>query len=162
MAHELGHYYFGNLRAFNSELSGMLSESFSEYLSFLVARHVINRDSTYEKELASTLDELNGFTTTPIALVQKEDDFKSYQLYVYNYVPILYLAIEKEIGEEKMWEWMKALLETKAERTNYAFFDNTLATVLKNEKQMQLIRDKYFKSQQALENALAKLGMTKK
>lgn len=161
MAHELGHYYFGHSREFNSELGDMIGESFPEYLSFLVAKHVINSDSIYESTIAKKIENLKGFKATPIASIKKEADYKNRELYVYYYAPVLYLAIEKEIGEQKMWEWMKALLETKTERTNYAFFDNTLSTVLKNDKQMQLIRDKYFKSPTALENAFAKLGVKK-
>lgn len=36
----------------------------------------------------------------------------------YNYTPMIFTAIEKEIGEKAMWKWMKAILKTDESLAN--------------------------------------------
>ena len=46
--------------------------------------------------------------------------------YCYCYVPLLLLALEKHIGEARMWRWLQTLLKYKNPVTNYRFFKNSL------------------------------------
>ena len=122
MAHELAHYYFGTVRTFNSELGDMISEGFAEYLALNITRTWIS-DSLYREKLQSKVRAMRNFNPVPIAEVRSKSDYKNRELYVYYYAPLIFSAIEKEIGEEKMWEWIKALLQSPAVFTNYSFLN---------------------------------------
>jgi hypothetical protein len=69
------------------------------------------------------------------------------------------LALEKELGEAKMWEWMKLLLQSPAVFTNYQFFEQTLEKVLKDKARLAKFREKYFGSERSLEHAIATLNI---
>jgi hypothetical protein len=157
MAHELSHYYFGTYRTFNSELGGMISEGFAEYLSLNITRTWIS-DSLYRAKLQSKVSAIN-FTPLPIARIRSKDDYGNRELYVYYYAPIIFSAIEKEIGEEKMWEWIKALLQSPTVFTNYAFFEQTLNKVMNDKIRFGLLCEKYFSSEHALQNAISTLNI---
>lgn len=158
MAHELAHYYFGTFRTFNSEIGDMLSEGFAEFLAMNITRRWIS-DSIYQEKLKSKVRSLNNLKATPMASVRSKNDYQNRELYVYYYAPVIFSAIEKEIGEEKMWEWIKALLQTPAVFTNYNFVEQTLSKVVKDKSKYESLRDKYFVSPHALQNAAATLGL---
>ncbi len=156
MAHELAHYYFGVVRTFNSPLGDMLSEGFAEFLSFKITQALVS-DSLYRDVLQSKVRALSNFKPVAMADVHTAKDYKDRELYVYYYAPIIFSAIEKEIGEAKMWQWIKALLQTPAVFTNYQFVQQTFNKVLNNKTTADLLSAKYFSSPQALQNALATL-----
>ncbi|MFN8289846.1 MAG: hypothetical protein U0U70_06300 [Chitinophagaceae bacterium] len=158
IAHELGHYYFGTYKVFNSALGDMMSEGFSEYLAFKVTKNLIG-DSIYKVRLSKKADMLTDFAATPFSKVSSKNDYNNRELYVYYYAPILFLAIEKEIGEEKMWKWLATILETKTVFTDYAFLRQTLRDALNNAKLADQIEQKYFSSDHSLDTALEKLGL---
>ena len=151
MAHELGHFYFGSFKKFNSELGDMMSEGFSEYLSLKVTKDLIS-DSAYNKKISKKINALKNFTITPFAKIKSKSDYNNRELYVYNYAPLIFVAIEKEIGEKKMWDWLKVILETKTGFTNYSFLEQTLNTVLQDNNKLELIKVKYFNSDKSFEN----------
>lgn len=157
MAHELGHYYFGTYAVFNSELGDMLSEGFSEYLSFKVTRALIS-DSVYRDKLQTKASRIRSFSPLSFAAVRSHDDYRNREWYVYYYAPLLFLAIEKEIGEEKMWRWLRAILNTKTAFTNYTFLEQTLQGVVENEATMKKLREQYLDSPASLQNVLKTLG----
>ncbi|HEX6182129.1 MAG TPA: hypothetical protein VFZ47_12840, partial [Chitinophagaceae bacterium] len=158
MAHELAHYYFGTLRTFNSELGDMISEGFAEFLALHITRTQIS-DSLYRQKLQSKARAMRNFNPMPIALVRSKSDYRNRELYVYYYAPIIFSAIEKEIGEQKMWEWIKAVLQSPASFTNYLFFEQTLKKVVNDQTRFELLREKYFGSERALQNAVATLNI---
>ena len=158
MAHELSHYYFGTFRTFNSELGDMISEGFAEYLSLSITRAWIS-DSLYREKLQSKVRAMNNFKPIPIANIHSKNDYDNRELYVYYYAPLIFSAIEKEIGQEKMWEWMKALLQSSAVFTNYPFFEQTLSKVLNDKTRFASLREKYFSSERSLQNAVATLNI---
>lgn len=150
IAHELAHYYFGTLRKFNSELGDMLSEGLSEYASMQVTRDLIGEEE-YKGLISRKMGYLEGFEATPFSKVKTQSDYKDRQLYSYNYGPMLFDAIGKEIGTKKMWKWMNAMLTTPADFTNYEFIEKTLAGVA-TKKEVETIKKKYFESDNSLEN----------
>lgn len=158
MAHELAHYYFGTFRTFNSELGDMISEGFAEFLSLHITRTRIS-DSLYRQKLESKVRAMRNFKPTAIAAVRSNNDYQDRELYVYYYAPVIFSAIEKEIGEEKMWEWIKSLLQTPAVFTNYTFFEQTLGKVVKDKNKMDQLREKYLSSPTALQHAKATIGI---
>jgi hypothetical protein len=158
MAHELSHYYFGTVRTFNSALGDMISEGFAEYLALAITRTWIS-DSLYREKLQSKARAMRNFTPVPIAAVRSMSDYKNRELYVYYYAPLLLSAIEKEIGEEKMWKWIQALLKSPAVFTNYTFLDETLNKAVNDKAKFGLLREKYFTSERSLQNAVSTLNM---
>ena len=156
MAHELSHYYFGTYRTFNSALGDMISEGFAEYLSLNITRTWIS-DSLYRAKLKSKARAMRNLDPMPIAAIRSGGDYSNRELYVYYYAPLIFSAIEKEIGEEKMWEWIKALLQSPAVFTNYTFLENTLEKVVKDKTMFDLLREKYFSSGSGLQNAVSAL-----
>ena len=81
------------------------------------------------------------------------------EIYVYYYAPIIFTAIEKEIGEAKMWKWLNAILQTKTDFTNYAFLEQTLSATIQDNNKLELIKSKYFNSDKAIENAIETIGI---
>jgi hypothetical protein len=158
MAHELAHYYFGTVRTFNSELGDMISEGFAEFLALHITRTWIS-DSLYREKLQSKVRAMRNLNPVPIAKVRSKDDYKNRELYVYYYAPLIFSAIEREIGEEKMWEWIKALLQSPAVMTNYTFFEQTLNKVMNDKTKFDLLREKYFSSEHTLQNAVSTLNI---
>jgi hypothetical protein len=156
--HELSHYYFGTHRVFNSELGDMISEGFAEYLSLSMLRDLIH-DSAYEKRLMSKVNELRNFSPSMFSDIRSTNDYQNRELYVYYYAPLIFLAIEKEIGSAKMWQWMHALLEEPARNTNLAFVEQTLQSVLNDKTQFDRLSSQYFRSKRSVENALATLKL---
>jgi hypothetical protein len=157
VAHELGHYYFGFYKSFNSELGDMMSEGFSEYLSLKITQELIS-DSIYRKKISEKINDLGHVQTVSFARVKSANDYNNRDLYVYNYAPIIFLAIEKEIGQQNMWKWLNRILETQTAFTNYAFLEQTLDTVLQDSNKLAQIESKYFDSEKSLENAIATIG----
>ena len=152
IAHELGHYYFGTCKTFNTELGDMMSEGFSEYLSLTLTRALIS-DSVYKTKLDDKIKALKDFTAVPFAKVKSEADYSNRELYVYNYAPLIFTAIEKEIGQKNMWAWLKAILETKTDFTNYGFMLQTLKETLHDDNKFVLIQSRYFDTDKSFENA---------
>lgn len=158
MAHELSHYYFGTVRTFNSEIGDMISEGFAEYLALNITESFIS-DSLYREKLKSKVRAMRNLDPTPIAKVRSKSDYKNRELYVYYYAPLLFSAIQKEIGEDKMWQWIKALLQTPAVFTNYTFFEATLNKVVNDKAQFAQLREKYFTSERSFQNAVSMLNI---
>lgn len=152
IAHELGHYYFGTYKVFNSDLGDMMSEGFAEYLSLQITKNLIS-DSIYNKKISDKITALKDFSAIPFFKIKSKSDYINRELYVYYYAPIIFTAIEKEIGEENMWKWLKAILEATTDFTNYAFLEQTLGSVLHDNEKLALIRSKYFDTDNSVENA---------
>jgi hypothetical protein len=153
LAHELGHYYFGSYRRFNSELGDMLNEGLSEYLSFKATKDLTS-DSVYKKLIEKKASAVKSFHAIPFAKIKSHSDYQNRELYVYYYAPLLFTAIEKEIGEANTWKWLKLLLETNADFTNYSFIEQTISLVIHDKNKLDLIKSKYFYSDQAIENVI--------
>jgi hypothetical protein len=156
MAHELGHYYFGTIRRFNTGLGDMMSEGFAEFLSLHAAKNLI-ADSLYRQGIDLKIKTLQGFTAVPFARVTSTSDYINRELYVYYYAPLIFTAIEREIGEPAAWRWMHELVSAPAEFTDYAFLLSTLRTAVGDSARVDVLKAKYFESDQALGNAIAEI-----
>lgn len=154
LAHELGHYYFGSIYEFNSELGDMMTEAFPEYMSLKVSKE-FSGEAACKGEIEEKIKKLQDFRAVPFSKVRTNGDYGNRNLYVYEYAPLILTAIEKEIGEEKMWNWIRSILTTHPDFTNYLFLEETLTVVLRDEKKVQDIKERYFESDASLENAVA-------
>ena len=156
IAHELGHYYFGTVKDFNSELGDMMSEGFSEYMSLQLTQEMIGQD-VYKKKIEGKIKNLKNFKPKPFSKIKSDSEYDNRQLYVYDFAPIIFTAIEKEIGKEKTWNWLTHILNTRTNFTDYDFLISTLQKTLKNDKEFNLLKTKYFENKKALENAIDKI-----
>jgi len=156
IAHELGHYYFSTYKVFNSVLGDMMSEGFTEYMSLKLTEDLLGTE-LYNKKLADKFNQLDNYKPVPFAQVNSKANIENREIYVYYYAPVIFLAIEKEIGKDKMWNWLKTILGTKAEFTNYEFLISTLKNTLKDNEKFNMIEMTYFKNENSVENALNKL-----
>jgi hypothetical protein len=159
MAHELAHYYFGTLLRSEGILGPVIAEGFAEYLSLELTRS-LEGDNICRSLVRDKIKELTYLHDyQPISLVKKESDYGNREYYLYYYAPILFMAIQKEIGDPAMQEWLKAMVNSKAEVTDYQFLVTTLAAAAKDERLVETVKSKYFTSPDALKNALDEIGV---
>src|SRR5690606_2198921 len=92
------------------------------------------------KEMLSKLKK-NSFYK-PISKIESEADYNN--SYSYIYFPVILLAIEQEIGKLKMWEWMKNLVTTETNFTDYEFLKNELIRALNDTEKSKATIEKYF------------------
>ncbi|MDY8138589.1 hypothetical protein [Aquimarina sp. 2201CG5-10] len=124
LSHEFGHYYFGgNILKANSPLFWFYTESFAEYLSLKFMN-----DSHYPKRYFNNFsDKINQ---SFINLKEIEHYNQIDGTYRYRIAPLLLLAIEKHIGEEKMTKFINHILQKAIKDpalvTNYEFFTTSL------------------------------------
>ena len=156
IAHELGHYYFGTFKVFNSVLGDMMSEGFAEYLSFKVTEDLFP-DELYKKMLEAKLSFVEGYKTKPFSQIKSISDIEDRETFVYDYASSIFLAIEKEIGKDKMWKWIKSILETQTTFTDYEFLTSTLKNTLQDNEKFNLIEKTYFTNKKSATNAIKKL-----
>jgi len=158
MAHELAHYYFGTLLKPGDEFGMSMEEGFAEYLSYNLTRN-IDGDATYQKLLKSKIERLGKLHNyKPFSLVKTEADYGNREYYLYYYTPVLLLAIQKEIGEQSMWKWLKAMVATRSENMDYRFLLDTFNRTITDPVLREKITNKYFVSENALQNAKDELG----
>lgn len=151
-AHEIAHYYFSTYRSFNSELGDLFNESFSEFFALKATKKIIDEEA-YSKKVNKKLAELIGKKHTTIKGIKNSTDYGDRNEYVYTYAPIIWLAVEQEIGEKAMLKWLNKMLTTKAELTNYEFMLQTLASVLQDERKLNLLINDYFSNNNAIKKA---------
>ena len=70
---------------------------------------------------------------------------------------MLFIAIEKEIGSKKMWEWIRSVLTTTTEFTNYDYLLSTLRNTVKNEKKTQQLTELYLNNKKSVTTILTKV-----
>lgn len=156
IAHELGHYYFGNYRIFNSESGDVYSEGFSEYLSYK-ATDALFGESVYNAKLKHAMDKVKDFQPVALGNIKSENDYADRELYVYNYAPLIFTAIEKEVGMKVMWKWLNLILTIPTELTDYTFLQQCLSTAVNDEAKLKLIKEQYLDADSSLVNAVNRL-----
>ncbi|WP_199121255.1 M1 family aminopeptidase [Pedobacter sp. ASV28] len=117
-AHEIAHYYFGNVLQPNSTLFWFLLESTAEYLSIKASETKFGQSysSNYYKNAVSNLKE---FKVVPLNKVTEINQING--TYRYSYGPLLLRGLEQTVGEKKTFAFLKQCLHTKGQATNYDF-----------------------------------------
>jgi len=120
LAHEVGHYYIGNVFQPRGPLFWVLLEGLTEYVSLQANREIFGEDF-YQQFLLKYKSQVQGLPFLHLSDINHQDEISG--LYRYAYVPLLLTAIEREIGEDMMWQWIQHLLSYKDKAyTDYAFF----------------------------------------
>lgn len=148
-AHELGHYYFGTVIVPNSELRWVFLEGLTEYLALQTVKEVLGEES-YQKKIDTYLKETKDFVPKSLSTIKNNEIDETYRYY---YVPLLITALEKEIGKEKVWNWLRTVLNSdKLVKTDYAFFKSSLIKSGIKESEFKNFEEKYILSEKAKEN----------
>uniref|UniRef100_UPI0040497349 hypothetical protein n=1 Tax=Flavobacterium sp. TaxID=239 RepID=UPI0040497349 len=74
------------------------------------------------------------------------------QTYAYDYQTSILFSIEKEIGVEKMQNWIRLLLHGVEPISDKTFFKNTLKKATNNEKKFNEVVNKYLTGEMTVEN----------
>tara|TARA_R110002050_G_scaffold41242_1_gene100113 strand:- start:116168 stop:117559 length:1392 start_codon:yes stop_codon:yes gene_type:complete len=149
IAHELAHYYIGTMFVPNSKLKWLFLEGVTDYLSIKAAKEILGIE-TYNIIVTNYMNELQEFKPKPLNQIVNANQIN--ETYRYRYTPLLLLAIENEIGEVKMYEWIKTLVNTKNQMTDYEFFIQSLSKVGIPEKQMNYLMENYINNPNSKEN----------
>jgi hypothetical protein len=153
IAHETSHYYFGNLKRSNSYLESLIDEGFAQFLAYKYVNQ--SRDNTYIKnEITQSIEwfEDPNFKFKAILDFYKSEHTNDRETYAYDYQTAILFSIEKEIGEDKMKNWIRLLLQGEEPISNKEFFKTTLKKAIKNDKTYNEVIDKYLTGNLTVEN----------
>lgn len=117
-AHELSHYYFGTVLIPNSTLQWFFLESIPEYLSVKASEQEYGKQATIDYITNAKLL-LDKKTIIPLSKITKPEQID--ELYRYSYGPLLLLALEKKVGEKKVYKMFHKALAEKNSKTDYSF-----------------------------------------
>jgi hypothetical protein len=117
-AHELGHYYFGQVLQPGSTLRWFFLESMAEFLSVKAAEVKYGKVAT-QRYIAKRKPSVEKLQIVPLSGVAEPD--KIGEVYRYNYAPLVLLAMEKRFGEEKVRNFCQQTLKNTDQQTDYAF-----------------------------------------
>jgi len=111
VAHETAHYYFNSLTA-NGPYRWLLVESAAEFMSWK-ALASMKGQGALEVRLTKTVADFNAFKTAPLplnAIVESEQIGSGYR---YVYGPLLLESLERSIGDTRMRQFMRGLLNAR-------------------------------------------------
>ncbi|MCZ8197885.1 MAG: hypothetical protein O9267_09790 [Flavobacterium sp.] len=150
-AHELGHYYFGTVIEPNSELRWIFLEGITEYLALQTIKEVLG-ENNYKRKIAEYLVEVKELNPKPLSIIKNNEISESYRYY---FVPLLLTALEKEIGKQKVWNWLQTILKSdKTTKTDYAFFKSSIIKSGISENDFLKFETKYILTENAKENVI--------
>jgi hypothetical protein len=150
-AHELGHYYFGTVVVPNSELRWFFLEGLTEYLALQTVKEVLGEEN-YQKKIQKYLKSTTDYKPKPLSIIKNSEIDNTYR---YNYVPLLITALEKEVGKENVWNWLRIVLNSpNSIKTDYNFFKSSLIKSGIEESDFVKFEEKYILSENAKENVI--------
>jgi len=119
IAHEIGHYYFGNVLQPNSTLFWFFLESTAEYLSVKAGENKFGKafGTNYFQNKGK---QLKNFKAKPLNAIKEINEISN--TYRYSYGPFLLRGLEQLIGEQRMFKFLSTCLTSKNELTDYSFF----------------------------------------
>lgn len=119
IAHEIGHYYFGNVLQPNSTLFWFFLESTAEYLSVKASEEKYGKAFAI-KYFAERGKQLKNFKAKSLNAIKDMNEISG--TYRYSYGPFLLRGLEQIIGEKRMFKFLSTSLNAKNEATDYNFF----------------------------------------
>lgn len=119
IAHEIAHYYFGNVLQPNSTLMWFFLESTAEYLSVKASEEKFGKifGDQYFKQATQNL---KNYKAIPLATIKDMNQVDGN--YRYKYGPLLLRGLEQMIGEKRTFNFLKTCLAANKELTDYAYF----------------------------------------
>ena len=131
----------------------MINEGFAEFLAVKYISQFEENDYIKNgiREGLEWLEDPN-FKHKAILDFIKLENTNDRQTYAYDYQTAILFSIEKEIGEEKMMQWIRLLLQGEECISNKAFFKTTLKEAINNNELYNKIVQKYLTSNSTVEN----------
>ncbi len=154
IAHELGHYYIGNHFRPNSTLFWFFAEGLTDYLSPHAVRH-FSGEEFFGKRISVYRENVARFEPIPLNKVSRAGEIG--EMYRYRYVPLMLLAVEKEIGEEAMWAWMKEVINSDGQVTDYDFLLSSFSRAGIPQDTIDFLVRQYIESENAKQHILDRL-----
>lgn len=160
MAHELAHYYFGTMVRSGDEFGSVICEGLAEYMALRLT-HSIEGELIFEGLLKERFESLNDVFKgyKPFDQIKNSDDYGNKEYYLYYYAPVLFTAVEKEIGEKAMWQWLRVMAQSRSDHADYNFMVDAFKKTDIDKSLQEKIISKYFQSKDALKNAAEELGL---
>ena len=118
-AHELGHYYYGQLLQSNSTLKMFFLESMAEFLSIKATEAKYDKTFTI-RYINKRRQMMNDKHIVPLSQITNPDELDNN--YRYDYAPLLLLAMEKRFGEDKVKLFCRQALNNTQQTTDYNYF----------------------------------------
>lgn len=108
LAHELAHRYFANMVAPQGPYASLFSEPFASYLDLQARRHFVGDEAyragvTTMRNVALEGPDLPALDTASAAVIGSDR-------YRYGVAPLLLVALEHEVGRERIRGFLRALL----------------------------------------------------
>jgi hypothetical protein len=96
------------------------------------------------------LKETKDYIPKSMATIKNSEIDETYRYY---YIPLLVTALEKEIGKERVWNWLRTVVKSdKLVKTDYEFFKSSLIKSGIKESEFKKIEENYIMSEKAKEN----------
>lgn len=106
VSHEMGHYYFGTLQTPAGPLRWLVLESTAEYLAFKSIARFEGRTAFS----ARVVEQLSQIAREFVPLDRVDDPEQIDANYRYRFAPLFLLALERRVGEAKVFGLLRALL----------------------------------------------------
>ncbi len=117
-AHELGHYYFGQILQSNSTLKWFFLETMAEFLSIKATEMKYGKVAT-QRYIVERKSWMNDWQIKPLSQVTNTESIG--ESYRYYYAPLILLAMEKRFGLEKVRKFCQQALKNTGQTTDYNF-----------------------------------------
>jgi hypothetical protein len=159
LAHELGHFYFGEKVNPSSALRWAYLEGFTSYLA-LKCLQKITSDKVYLRQLRTHVESAQKLHhPIPLKKVVSPSQLESNSLYRYDYIPILLTALEIEIGEETLWKAIRLILSTDRSVTDYTLLKNALISVGVTAQRIEGLETNYLDNRDSIDEIKRKLRL---
>lgn len=147
IAHEIGHYYFGDVLQPNSTLFWFFLESTAEYLSVKAAEANFGKNFT-TKYFRERGNELKSFKAVPLNKITDMNQING--TYRYYYGPFLLRGLEQIIGEKRMFKYLTTILKAEKSFTNYDFLKQNAIKSGITEKEWATFEKEFILSENAV------------
>jgi hypothetical protein len=114
LSHEMGHYYFGTIRNPHGPLYWVILESTAEYLS-LKSIGALRDDLALTSRLVGNLPVLAPKYSALSEITDKDQISGSYR---YQFAPMALLALDRRVGEPRVMQMLRALLNAPSTETS--------------------------------------------
>jgi len=118
LSHEMGHYYFGTLRMPHGPLYWFVLESTAEYLA-LKSTAALRGDVAGASRMIGALNTSTNEGYPPLSAITEREQIGA--TFRYRQAPLRLLALDWQVGEKKVAEMLRVLLQSDAgEAADYA------------------------------------------
>ena len=157
LSHEFGHYYFGTLLQPNTALRYFFLEGTTEYLALKATQRQLGPKHYREKLAAYRRRLLRHGNFAALSATRQAGDLDD--AYRYVAVPLQLLALERLVGEKQVWRWLRAVVQSAAPRTDYAFLLDSLRRSGLREADLTAWLSRYTGGGPAMQQALLALTL---